>query len=157
MEVLAPSGTGRGSTGGPVYRPPAEAAFPHRPQRLLTRVHRRGTDPSTRDFDGICGVMRPHLPTARNAPNPPATFPPPPPGAAPPRNLRGRPPRQVPQLAPKEPHSAAVTPDPAPIWTRLQAELRRRVPDATFDTWLAPLEFGGVEDGDRVVVLAGAD
>jgi chromosomal replication initiator protein len=50
-----------------------------------------------------------------------------------------------------------VTPDPAPIWTRLQAELRRRVPDATFDTWLAPLAWGGVEDGDRVVLLAGAD
>jgi chromosomal replication initiator protein len=50
-----------------------------------------------------------------------------------------------------------VTPDPAPIWTRLQAELRRRVPDATFDTWLAPLQWGGVEDGDRVVLLAGAD
>jgi chromosomal replication initiator protein len=39
----------------------------------------------------------------------------------------------------------------------LQAELRRRVPDATYDTWLAPLAFGGVEDGDRVVVLAGPD
>jgi chromosomal replication initiator protein len=50
-----------------------------------------------------------------------------------------------------------VTPDPAPIWTRLQAELRRRVPDATFDTWLAPLAWGGVEDDDRVVLLAGAD
>ena len=50
-----------------------------------------------------------------------------------------------------------MTPDPAPIWTRLQAELRRRVPDATFDTWLAPLAWGGVEDGDRVVLLAGAD
>jgi chromosomal replication initiator protein len=46
-----------------------------------------------------------------------------------------------------------VTPDPAHIWTRLQAELRRRVPDATFDIWLEPLRFGGLE-GDRVVLLA---
>jgi chromosomal replication initiator protein len=49
-----------------------------------------------------------------------------------------------------------VTPDPAHIWTHLQAELRRRVPDATFEIWLAPLRFGGV-DGDRVVLLAPAD
>ena len=32
-----------------------------------------------------------------------------------------------------------MTPDPAHIWTRLQAELRRRVPDATYEIWLAPL------------------
>jgi chromosomal replication initiator protein len=50
-----------------------------------------------------------------------------------------------------------VTPDPAPIWTRLQAELRRRVPDATYDIWLAPLQWGGVEDDDRVELLAPAD
>jgi chromosomal replication initiator protein len=52
--------------------------------------------------------------------------------------------------------TAAVTPDPAHIWTRLQAELRRRVPDAIFDIWLEPLRFGGVE-GERVVLLAPAE
>ncbi|WCB91331.1 Chromosomal replication initiator protein DnaA [Baekduia alba] len=50
-----------------------------------------------------------------------------------------------------------MTPDPAPIWTRLQAELRRRVPDATYDIWLAPLAWGGLEHDDRVVLLAPAD
>lgn len=50
-----------------------------------------------------------------------------------------------------------MTTDPAPIWTRLQAELRRRVPDATYDIWLAPLAFGGLRDGDRVVLHAPAD
>jgi chromosomal replication initiator protein len=49
-----------------------------------------------------------------------------------------------------------VTSDPAHIWTRLQTELRRRVPGATFDVWLEPLRFGGVE-GDRVVLLAPAE
>ena len=49
-----------------------------------------------------------------------------------------------------------MTPDPAHIWTRLQAELRRRVPDAIYDIWLEPLRFGGVE-GDRVVLLAPAE
>jgi chromosomal replication initiator protein len=49
-----------------------------------------------------------------------------------------------------------VTPDPAPIWTRLQAELRHRVPESTYDVWLAPLRWGGL-DGDRLVLLAPAD
>jgi chromosomal replication initiator protein len=49
-----------------------------------------------------------------------------------------------------------VTTDPAPIWTRLQAELRRRVPDATYDIWLAPLRWGG-QDGDRLTIDAPAD
>jgi chromosomal replication initiator protein len=49
-----------------------------------------------------------------------------------------------------------VTPDPAPIWTRLQAELRHRVPESTYDVWLAPLRWGGL-DGERLVVLAPAD
>jgi len=49
-----------------------------------------------------------------------------------------------------------VTPDPAHIWTRLQAELRRRVPDATYDIWLEPLRWGGV-DGDRAILLAPAE
>jgi chromosomal replication initiator protein len=49
-----------------------------------------------------------------------------------------------------------VTPDPDHIWMRLQAELRRRVPDATYDIWLEPLRFGGV-DGDRVVLHAPAE
>jgi chromosomal replication initiator protein len=49
-----------------------------------------------------------------------------------------------------------VTPDAAPIWTRLQAELRRRVPDATYDIWLAPLALGAV-DGAHVVLHAPAD
>jgi chromosomal replication initiator protein len=46
-----------------------------------------------------------------------------------------------------------VTPDPAPIWTRLQAELRHRVSESAYDIWLAPLRWGGI-DGDRIVVLA---
>jgi chromosomal replication initiator protein len=49
-----------------------------------------------------------------------------------------------------------VTSDPAHIWTRLQAELRRRVPDATYDIWLEPLRWGGI-DGERVVLLAPAE
>ncbi|HWI73576.1 MAG TPA: DnaA N-terminal domain-containing protein, partial [Baekduia sp.] len=49
-----------------------------------------------------------------------------------------------------------MTPDPAPIWTRLQAELRHRVPESTYDVWLAPLRWGGL-DGERLVVLAPAD
>jgi chromosomal replication initiator protein len=49
-----------------------------------------------------------------------------------------------------------VTTDPAPIWTRLQAELRQRVPESTYDVWLAPLRWGGL-DGERVVVLAPAE
>jgi chromosomal replication initiator protein len=50
-----------------------------------------------------------------------------------------------------------VTTDPAPIWTRLQAELRRRVSDATYDIWLAQLAWGGLEHDDRVVLQAPAD
>ncbi|MCW2984827.1 MAG: dnaA [Conexibacter sp.] len=49
-----------------------------------------------------------------------------------------------------------MTTDPAPIWTRLQAELRQRVPESTYDVWLAPLRWGGL-DGERVVVLAPAE
>ena len=49
-----------------------------------------------------------------------------------------------------------MTPDSAPIWTRLQAELRHRVPESTYDVWLAPLRWGGL-DGERLVVLAPAD
>ncbi|MCW3023940.1 MAG: chromosomal replication initiator protein DnaA [Conexibacter sp.] len=49
-----------------------------------------------------------------------------------------------------------MTPDPAHIWTRLQAELRRRVPDATYDIWLEPLRWGGI-DGDRAILLAPAE
>jgi len=47
----------------------------------------------------------------------------------------------------------AVTPDLAPIWTRLQAEVRHRVPESAYDIWLAPLRWGGI-DGDRIVLLA---
>jgi chromosomal replication initiator protein len=49
-----------------------------------------------------------------------------------------------------------VTSDPAHIWTRLQAELRRRVPEATYDIWLEPLRWGGVE-GDQAILLAPAE
>ncbi|MDX6729830.1 MAG: chromosomal replication initiator protein [Baekduia sp.] len=49
-----------------------------------------------------------------------------------------------------------MTPDPAPIWTRLQAELRRRVPPATYDIWLEPLRWGRLE-GDLVILLAPAE
>jgi chromosomal replication initiator protein len=46
-----------------------------------------------------------------------------------------------------------VTLDAAQIWSRLQSELRRRVPESTYESWLEPLRFGGVE-GERIVVLA---
>jgi len=46
--------------------------------------------------------------------------------------------------------------DPAHLWSRLQAELRRRVPDSTFGIWLEPLQWGGVEE-DRIVLLAPAE
>jgi chromosomal replication initiator protein len=49
-----------------------------------------------------------------------------------------------------------VNPDAAPIWTRLQAELRHRVPESTYDVWLAPLQFGGT-DGETLVVHAPAE
>jgi chromosomal replication initiator protein len=49
-----------------------------------------------------------------------------------------------------------VTPDPAPIWTRLQAEVRHRVPESAYDIWLAPLRWGGI-DGERIVLLAPAE
>jgi chromosomal replication initiator protein len=49
-----------------------------------------------------------------------------------------------------------VTTDPAHIWSRLQAELRRRVPDSTYDIWLEPLRWGGI-DGDRAILLAPAE
>lgn len=46
--------------------------------------------------------------------------------------------------------------DAAHLWTHLQADLRRRVSESTYEIWLAPLHFGGLE-GDRVVVLAPAE
>jgi chromosomal replication initiator protein len=49
-----------------------------------------------------------------------------------------------------------VTTDPAHIWTRLQAELRRRIPASTYDIWLEPLRWGGI-DGDRAILLAPAE
>ena len=55
----------------------------------------------------------------------------------------------------KELHLPAVTPDPAHIWTRLQAEVRHRVSESAYDIWLSPLRWGGI-DGDRIVVLAPA-
>ncbi|HEU4975109.1 MAG TPA: chromosomal replication initiator protein DnaA [Baekduia sp.] len=50
-----------------------------------------------------------------------------------------------------------MTPDPAHIWTRLRAEIRQRVQDATtYDIWLEPLRWGGL-DGDRIILLAPAE
>ncbi|HEY4099081.1 MAG TPA: DnaA/Hda family protein, partial [Baekduia sp.] len=49
-----------------------------------------------------------------------------------------------------------MTTDPAHIWTRLQAELRRRIPASTYDIWLEPLRWGGI-DGDRAILLAPAE
>ncbi|QEC46796.1 chromosomal replication initiator protein DnaA [Baekduia soli] len=49
-----------------------------------------------------------------------------------------------------------MTTDPDHIWTCLQAELRRRVPASTYDIWLEPLRFGGLE-GDLLVLLAPAE
>ena len=51
------------------------------------------------------------------------------------------------QSASEEPLRPAVTPDLEHIWTRLQAELRRRGPGVAYDIWLAPLRWRGV-DGD---------
>ena len=55
---------------------------------------------------------------------------------------------------PREPILSAVTPmDTAHLWTRLQTELRRRVPDSTYAIWLEPLQWGDLE-GERIVLLA---
>jgi chromosomal replication initiator protein len=56
----------------------------------------------------------------------------------------------------KELHLPAVTPDPAPIWIRLQAEVRHRVSESAYEIWLSPLRWGGI-DGDRIVILAPAE
>src|SRR3954466_6582081 len=130
-------------------------ARPHDPQRRSTAIHRCGADPSTADFDGICDVPPVASPTALDGPGAPATFLPRR-RDAPPPEARRRLLASRSRSAPKEPHDPAVTPDPAPIWTRLQAELRRRVPDATYDIWLAPLAWGDL-DAARVVLHAPAD
>jgi chromosomal replication initiator protein len=50
-----------------------------------------------------------------------------------------------------------VTSDPAHLWTRLHAEIRQRVPDATtYGIWLEPLRWGGL-DGDRIILLVPAE
>jgi chromosomal replication initiator protein len=46
-----------------------------------------------------------------------------------------------------------VTPDPAHIWPSIQGELRRAVPEHTYDLWLASLQPVAI-DGDTVVVQA---
>lgn len=45
---------------------------------------------------------------------------------------------------------------PGPRWAQLVDELRSRVPEPTFDTWLQPLQFGGFHN-DRLVLLAPAE
>jgi chromosomal replication initiator protein len=46
-----------------------------------------------------------------------------------------------------------VTTDPAPIWERIQEELRQAVPASTYDIWLAPLRVVEV-DGSALVLEA---
>jgi chromosomal replication initiator protein len=46
-----------------------------------------------------------------------------------------------------------VNPDPANIWPSIQSELKRAVPDHTYDLWLAQLRAVAI-DGDTVVVEA---
>jgi len=48
-----------------------------------------------------------------------------------------------------------VTEDLADIWAEIQAELRRALPEATYDMWLAPLEPLAIEE-DTLVVAAPA-
>jgi chromosomal replication initiator protein len=49
-----------------------------------------------------------------------------------------------------------VNPDLAHIWTEIQAELRRAVPEATYDIWLAPLEPLALDDGTLVLAAPAA-
>jgi chromosomal replication initiator protein len=46
-----------------------------------------------------------------------------------------------------------VNPDAAHIWSSIQTELKRAVPEHTYDLWLAPLQAVAI-DGDAVVVQA---
>jgi chromosomal replication initiator protein len=46
-----------------------------------------------------------------------------------------------------------VSPDPAHIWPAIQSELKRAVPEHTYELWLAPLQAVAL-DGDTVVVEA---
>jgi chromosomal replication initiator protein len=46
-----------------------------------------------------------------------------------------------------------VNPDAAHIWSSIQTELKRAVPEHTYDLWLAPLRVVAI-DGDTVVVEA---
>jgi chromosomal replication initiator protein len=48
-----------------------------------------------------------------------------------------------------------VNPDPTHIWRSIQGELKRAVPEHTYDLWLAPLRAVAL-DGDTVVVEAPA-
>ncbi len=54
---------------------------------------------------------------------------------------------------PKESITPAVTPQLARDWALIQSELRRAVPDCTFEIWLAPLQPRAVV-GDTLIVAA---
>src|SRR3954469_24109951 len=54
---------------------------------------------------------------------------------------------------PEESTPPAVNPDLAHIWPAIQSELKRAVPEHTYDLWLAPLRPVAI-DGDTVVVVA---
>src|SRR5512142_1055130 len=56
---------------------------------------------------------------------------------------------------PEESFPPAVTQDPTHIWPSIQSELRRAVPEHTYDLWLAQLEPVTL-DGDTLVVAAPA-
>ena len=104
------------------------------------------------DFNGICGVLEAGFSTGFDGHGAPATFLP---RRAATRTVRPGPP-PLRNAAPEEPITPAVTPDADPIWTRLQADVRARVPESTYDVWLAPLRWGGL-DGEKLVVLAPAE
>ena len=63
--------------------------------------------------------------------------------------------RIVADRSPEESTPPAVNPDAAHIWSAIQTELKRAVPEHTYDLWLAPLRAVAIE-GDTVLVEAPA-
>src|SRR3569623_896362 len=98
---------GAAATGGGLYRAPPPPACPHRPPGLLTRMHRRRRV----DLNGICGLLRAGVSTGPDGPRASASF-------LPRRRAwhhrAGGFLAHLRNTAPKEPITAAVTPDPPP-------------------------------------------
>ena len=72
---------------------------------------------------------------------------------SPPPGLLAGPLRIVRRTPPKESITPAVTPQLARDWALIQSELRRAVPDSTFEIWLAPLQPRAVL-GETLIVTA---